>query len=587
MDTEKQDVMRSPGTAGEEVAGSFAGFHSLPRREVFLTLAGVMLAMFLSSLDQTVVSTAMPRIMADLGGFDQYTWVTTSYLVTSTVAMPIVGRLTDMYGRKWFYIVGIAIFLVCSALSGLAQTLTQLIIFRALQGIGGGIMMANAFIVIGDLFPPAERGKYQGLVTAVFGLSAVIGPLLGGFITDRFSWHWIFYINLPLGIPIVALFIRFFPPMRPSGVRHRIDFLGLTALILCVVPLMLGLSWGGVQYGWTSSQIVGALSMSALMGVLFVLVESRAAEPIIPLAIFRNREVALSSIAIFCAGFGMFGATIFIPLYFQGVLGLSATASGSFLMPMMLGVMAGSLVSGQVLARLGGHYRIQGVIGLAIMATGMFLLSRMTADTTYGQAIFAVVVTGIGLGTAMPLYMIAVQNAVPYRVMGIATASVQFFRAIGGTLGLAIFGSLLASRFASNLETLLPVGVKQAVPPDVLSQLSSNPEALVDPNAVSNLQQMFGSLGPQGVDLMQQLMYALREALARAISDIFILGVAAVAVGLIATALFKELPLRKRFGVEGVGEGQPQPLEPAAGEAHMAKANPGHTRDAEQDKRQT
>jgi len=550
VDAKKQDVMQSPGTAREEAVGSFAGFHTLPRREVFLTLAGVMLAMFLSAMDQTVVSTAMPRIMADLGGFDQYTWVTTAYLVTSTVAMPIVGRLTDMYGRKWFYIVGIAIFLVCSALSGLAGTLTQLIVFRGLQGIGGGIMMASAFIVVGDLFPPAERGKYQGLVTAVFGLSSIIGPVLGGFITDKFSWHWIFYINLPLGIPIMALFIRFFPPMRPSGVKHRIDFLGLTVLILCVVPLMLGLSWGGVQYGWNSPQIVGALTMAVVMAILFVVVESRAAEPIMPLAIFRNREVALAAVAMFCAGFGMFGATIFVPLYFQGVLGLSATTSGSFLMPMMLGVVVGSIASGQILSRLGGHYRIQGVIGLAIMATGIFLLSRMTADTTYARAVFDVVVTGLGLGTAMPLYMIAVQNAVPYRVMGIATASVQFFRAVGGTLGLAIFGSLLASRFASNVETLMPAGVRQALSPDVLSQLSSNPEALVDPHAVSKLQEIFDGLGPQGADLMQQLMHALREALAMAISDIFLLAVAAVAVGLIATALFREIPLRKHFGAE-------------------------------------
>ena len=359
MDIGEQDAATTHELkAREEALAGADGFQSLPRREVVLTLAGVMMAMFLGSLDQTVVGTAMPRIIADLGGFDRYTWVTTAYLVTSTTMLPIAGRLTDMYGRKWFYIGGIAIFLAGSALSGLSQTLTQLIVFRGLQGIGGGIMMANAFIVIGDLFPPAERGKYQGLITAVFGLSAIVGPILGGFITDNLSWHWIFYINLPLGIPVILLFIRFFPRVRPSGLKHQLDLPGLAVLILAVVPLMLGLSWGGVQYAWASPQVIGALAMSAIMVVLFVVVESRAAEPIMPLGIFRNRVVTVSTLAIFFVGFGMFGGIIFIPLFFQGVLGYSATRSGSFLTPMMLGVVVGSLVSGQALSRLGGHYRI-------------------------------------------------------------------------------------------------------------------------------------------------------------------------------------------------------------------------------------
>ena len=515
------------------------------------------MAMFLGSLDQTVVSTAMPRIMADLGGFDRYTWVTTAYLVTSTIMMPIIGRLTDMYGRKWFYIAGIAIFLAGSVLSGLSQTLTQLIIFRALQGIGGGIMMANAFIVIGDLFPPAERGKYQGMTTAVFGLSSVIGPTLGGFLTDNLSWHWIFYVNIPIGIPVIVLFIRYFPHIRPVTRKHQIDTLGLVTLTLSVVSLMLGLTWAGVEYDWISPQIIITLTTAVVMAVLFVIVESRAPEPIMPLALFRNRIFSLTMVTIFIAGFGMFGAIVFVPLFFQGVLGRSATSSGSFLVPMMLSMTVASILSGQALSRLGGHYRIQGLIGMAIMATGIFLLSRMTVETTYAQAIFNIVLVGLGIGTALPLFTIAVQNAVPYRVMGIATSSVQFFRSIGAAVGLAVFGSVMASRFASELPAMLPETVKQALPPDTLSGLTSNPQALVNPDAMANLQETFDKLGPQGADLMQQLMHGLRGALATSITAVFLVGVVAVALGFVATLFLKELPLQKRYQIEEAGEGAP------------------------------
>ena len=504
-----------------------------------------MLAMFLGSLDQTVVGTAMPRIIADLGGFDRYTWVTTAYLMTSTAVLPIVGRLTDMYGRKWFYIAGIIIFLLGSALSGLSQTLTQLIIFRAFQGLGGGIMIANAFIVIGDLFPPSERGKYQGLVTAVFGLSSIVGPILGGFITDNLSWHWIFYINIPLGIPVIAVFVKFFPDIRPEKIRHEIDYLGMCTLILCVVPLILALSWAGVQYEWASLQVIGPLVFAAVMAVAFVVVELRATEPIIPLAIFRNHVVALSMLAIFFVGMGMFGGIIFIPLYFQGVLGLSATSSGSFLTPMMVAMVFASTISGQILSRFGGHYRIQGLVGLAVMATGLYLLSRMTSDTSQTVAIFNIVIMGIGLGIALPLFIIAVQNAVPYRVMGIVTSSTQFFRAIGATVGLALFGSVMANRFASSLTAGLPSEVAAAMPPGLLSELSSNPQALVDPQAMAALNEQFSELGPAGAELVQQLVEVLRDALASAISDVFIIGLVAVAVAFVATLFLREVPLRR------------------------------------------
>ena len=536
VDAEKQPPAGPPVS----VAAESEGFHNLKGSQVFVTLGGVMLALFLSTLDSTIVSTAMPRIIADLKGFEHYTWVSTAYLLTYTAVMPIVGRLTDMYGRKWFYIIGIIIFLLGSALCGLSHSMTQLIICRGFQGIGAGVMMANAAIVIGDLFPPSERGKYQGLTMAVFGLAAIVGPLLGGFITDRFSWHWIFYINLPLGIPVIVAFIRFFPNIQPVRVKHQLDYLGMAALVLCVAPLILGLSWAGVEYEWVSPQIIGTLAMSAVMVIVFIVVESRAAEPIMPLGVFRNRVVSVSVIASFCIGMGLFGTIFLVPLFFQGVLGQSATNSGIILMPMMLGWVVASTISGQALSRLGGHYRVQALVGLAVMAAGMFLLSRMTADSSSGQAVFDIVVMGLGLGIALPLLVIAVQNAVPYRIMGAATASVQFFRSIGQTVGLAIFGSIMASHYASNVVQMSP----NWVPSDTLSQLAHNPEVLIVRDAAIQLQDV---LGPQGVTatMVDELFHVLRESLAMSISDVFVIGTAALAVAFAVTLFLKEVPLRR------------------------------------------
>ncbi len=532
----------NPPPSSEATPGAVPlGFHNLPRRQVFITLGGVLLAMFLSALDQTVVGTALPKIIADLKGFEHYTWVATAYLLTATIMMPIVGRLTDMYGRKWFYIVGIIIFLIGSALCGLSQNMTQLILFRGFQGIGAGIMMANAFIVIGDLFPPSERGKYQGLIVAVFGLSSIVGPLLGGFITDNISWHWIFYINLPLGIPVVLAFIRFFPDVRPLQVKHKLDFLGMAALVLCISLLIIGLSWAGSEYEWQSPQVIGALSLSAVMLTAFILVESQAAEPVLPLALFRSRTVIVAVIVRFCIGMGMFGIILFVPLFFQGVLGRSATYSGTLLMPQMLAMVVASTLSGQAVARLGGHYRIQAIIGLAIMAAGLFLLSFMNPGTSHAQAVFAIVVTGIGMGIAMPLFVIAVQNDVPYRVMGVATSSVQFFQSIGQAVGLAVFGSMMASRFTANVmgnETIAQLGL----PHELLSRITSNPEALMSESARAELR---ATLGPE---LAEQFLGLVKGDLSTAITYVFTIGAAVIVVAFVATLFLKEHPLKRSHG---------------------------------------
>lgn len=516
-------------------------FRSLPRRQVVLTMGGVLLGLFLAALDQTVVGTAMPRIIADLGGFDRFTWVTSSYLVASTATVPIVGRLTDLYGRKAFYVAGLIVFLAGSVMSGLSATMNELIAFRAVQGIGGGILLALAFVVVGDLFPPAERGKYQGVVAAVFGLSSVIGPTLGGAITDNLSWHWVFFLNVPLGVPLVLLFVRFFPSTRPSGDRPRLDVIGIVTLILAVIPLMLAFSWGGVQYAWGSAQVVGAFVLAGVATAAFIVAEVRAPDPIMPLAIYRNRVVSLSLIASFCTGFGMFGGIIFIPLFFQGVLGASATSSGSFMTPMMLGVVVGATLAGQALSRLGGHYRLQGMLGVGIMAAGLFLISRMTPDTSHARAVVNIVVMGFGLGNTFPVFTIAVQNAVPQSLLGIATSATQFYRSIGGALGLAVLGSHMAGRFASHMSEGLSPQLREAVPAEQLSGLALNPQALVNEDALAALQ---ASLGKGGADAGRQFLEVLRESLSSAITDIFVVGVLVALVAMVATAFMKEIPLR-------------------------------------------
>ena len=530
-----------------DITAERVGISSLPRRQVLITLAGVLLAMFLSSLDQTVVGTAMPRIITDLGGFTQYTWVTTAYIITSTIAIPITGKLTDMYGRKWFYVGGLAIFIAGSLLCGFSQTMTQLIFFRGFQGIGAGIMMANAFTVIGDIFPPAERGKYQGLMAGTFGLSSIIGPTLGGYITDTLSWHWVFFVNIPLGVLIVVLFIFFFPHLRPDNLKHRIDYLGIATLILAVVPMLLALTWGGVEYPWGSVRIISMFTFSAVMIPLFIVIESRAEEPIIPMWLFKNRIIAVSVFIIFITGVGMFGGIIFVPLFFQGVLGQSATNSGTFLTPMMLGLVAGSIISGQLLSRAGGHYRLLGMIGLGIMAVGMLLLSRMSAETSYATAITNIVVTGFGLGITMPLYVLAVQNAIPYSALGAATSSAAFFRSIGGAFGLTIFGSVMNNRFASEFTAGLPSQIKTIIPASQLDALVHNPQVLFSLNATDQLKSLFEQLGPQGTALFNQLIQTLKSALNSGITEVFFISLILVAVGWVANLFLKEIPLRKHY----------------------------------------
>ena len=517
----------------------------LPRRQVIITMACAMTGLFLAALDQTVVGTAMPRIIADLGGFDRYTWVTTAYLVASTITVPIVGRLSDIFGRKWFYVVGLVIFLIGSFAAGTASTMNQLIIFRAFQGLGGGVLMSLVFVIVGDLYAPAERGKIQGVIAAVFGMSSVIGPTLGGFITDTLSWNWIFYINLPISIPLIIAMSLFFPRVEPDPMDRSIDILGIITLIAAVVPLMLALSFAG-DSGWTSPDVIILFAVAAIAVVTFVLVEMRNSNPIMPLHIYTNPVLAVTILATFVTGFGMFGAIIFIPLFFQGVLGASATSSGSFLTPMMLGTVIGASISGQVVSRL-NSYRWPGLAGVVMMSIGMFLLSTTSEATTYPIAISFIVLLGFGLGFTFPSFTIAAQNAVEHRFLGIATSTVQFYRTIGGALGLALLGSLMASRFRTNLSETLPPEVLQSIGKDRLSELAENPAAMVNPDAVGSLMSRLDL--PEGAT--ETMLDGLRTALASSLSSIFLATFFILATAIVIVMFLRDAPLRTAPGRQG------------------------------------
>jgi EmrB/QacA subfamily drug resistance transporter len=524
-----------------------SGLGSLPKKQLIITLLGVMLAMFIGALDQTIVGTAMPRIVSDLGGFREYTWITTIYIITSAIALPITGKLTDMFGRKYFYIAGLIIFSLASLACGFSNSMTALIIWRGIQGIGGGMIMANSFTVIGDLFPPAERGKFMGYISATFAASSIIGPVLGGYITDAISWHWVFFVNIPIGILIILLFAFYFPDIKPDTSKHRIDYPGVTTLILTVVSIMLALSWGGTQYPWDSLLIIGLFVFSAVMLLLFIFIESQVEEPILPLGLFKNQIVAISIIVAFLSSFVMFATATFIPLFFQGVLGATATASGTLLIPMTLGSTFGSFLSGQLLTRAGGHYRLQALVGLGIMIIGVWFLSHMNLQTSDTQAVVEMVVTGFGLGITMPIFAITVQNAVSYKMLGTATSSVPFFRSLGGSVGLAIFGSVLNNRFASQFLGSIPSVVKTTIPSLQLSSLAYNPQALVSVPAQAQLRDTFNIFGSQGQPLFDQMLQALRQSMSSAIARVFLIALFAGIASFIICLFLKEIPLLKKY----------------------------------------
>jgi EmrB/QacA subfamily drug resistance transporter len=524
------------------------GTRQFSRRTIAYTLMGTMLVTFIATLDQTIVGTALPRIGADLQGFDQIAWVTAIYLLTMTVTIPIYGKLSDLFGRKPIFLGCLVVFLTGSALSGVAQSMTQLITFRALQGIGAGGLESIAIAVVGDLFPPRERGKWIGITSSSYALASIAGPLLGGVLTDHISWRWVFYINLPIGL--IALFVLAFlmPTLRTPNKRIIIDYVGSLLVVLATLPLLLAFSWAGDAFAWLSWQSLGLFGSSLILLVLLVIYSARqerlGREPIVEPSMFKNvRVFSVSLLASMLISIVLLGSVYFLPVFLQSVTGVSATSSGLALMPLALASIAGAVIGGQLITKT-GRYRWIALASAAIMIAGLLLLLRLDIHSTSLDIVVALLVLGPGVGSGLSLYTITVQNAMPGKV-GQATSAVVFFRQLGQSIGLVAIGAVVTASYIPAFHKALPAALRQVMPSQLIKAFE-NPLVLTSPAIMAPIRSGFERYGAQGHAAFNEVLNAVKLGLAESIHGAILLSLGLMIFTFIVVCFLKEVPLRSR-----------------------------------------
>lgn len=543
-------------------------------RQGRLVFVGLMLGMFVASLSQTIVGPALPRIVAELGGVEYYSWVATAAMLVSAVAVPIVGKLSDLYGRRWFYLAGLAVFMLGSILAGMATNFWFLVAARAVQGLGMGTLMPLSQTIIGDIIPPRQRGRYQGIMGAVFGVTSVVGPLVGGTVTDHLGWRWLFYLTLPIGVAAFAFILRYLH--LPRAAQHgRVDLAGILTLTPGLVIGLLATTWGGNDYAWDSPVIIGMYAVAAVLLAAFVVVETRVEEPLLPMHLLTRPVIALSITASFAIAVAMFGAIIYIPVYAQGVMGVSATNSGAILIPLSVAMILTSIVVGLLITRF-GNYKVFLLLGGVVLTAGYLMLAGIEYGDSAWHLTAAMVVIGLGLGLCMQVYTLVVQNVVPRSELGVATAAVQFFRNIGSTIGTAVLGTVMSAQMSSAISERIA-----ALPPEQLAALQSGggeaadlEASVLDPEALAQLQEF--------------LVDPIRAGMGEAMHVVFLTAVPFVLAALVLSAFVEQIPLRDTLeaaepaaqpgadaAAELAGTGtEPEELHPRTGPIPTVSAEP-------------
>jgi EmrB/QacA subfamily drug resistance transporter len=550
--------MTRPMAAGETAI-------NLSPRERLEILGAILLALFLFALDQTVVGTALPKIVTDLHGNNLYVWAVTVYLLTATISGPIYGKLSDLFGRRPIIIFAVSLFLIASVLAGLSQEMWQFIVFRGLQGLGGGAVFPVSLAVVADLYTPAERGKYLGFFGGVFGLSSILGPLIGGFITDQYSWHWIFYVNVPIGLISLVVLWRLLPAIRRPEAARNIDYVGAGVFTVAIAAFLIGLTnksgnhlvnGAVVANQWADLTVGGLILLGLVLGALFVWIESRVPEPIVPLGLFRMRAFTISVVAMFMAAFGFFGAVVFLPRWFQVVDGASATVSGLNILPLLAGLIFSAIASGQIVART-GRYKILIFGSLLLLAVGLYLLTSLRADTDRPVLWLWMIIAGLGIGPSFAVFTLVVQNAVSPDRIGVATSSLTFFQQIGGTVGLTIAGTIFASRFSEEVPPRL---VAVGVPQQFAAQFAVSGGGSADVAGTGDLgQRILASVPPEAqaavAPLIPNIVNAIHDAFSIALASTFWVGIVGAIIAAVFVLFLHEVPMRETFQMEERGPG--------------------------------